>query len=300
MGAGFRFLFKFPATLFCVWLAYQTGYGVASLFHEDVIPTCDLCMNGAPIEWILYIPLVFVGIFITFILQIVFGLKPFGTVLLHSAFFFLFFRFTFTEFGSYPFTHLLFVVSVGSSIPFGWIFDICWTKLIYRRKMYHIQTERLALRKMTPEDASFAFELNSDPKVVQYTGDGPFESVEAARTFLENYSDYERNGFGRWAVVLKNTDETIGWCGLKRDRETGEIDLGYRFLRKHWNKGYASEAAIACLDAGFRQFAMDRIVGRARKENVYSIRILEKVGMQHVADFEEDGESWVLYEMLIR
>jgi [ribosomal protein S5]-alanine N-acetyltransferase len=161
---------------------------------------------------------------------------------------------------------------------------------------FTLETERLSLREMTPGDAPFAFELNSDPEVVQYTGDGPFGSVEEARTFLENYSDYRRNGFGRWAVVLKATGEVIGWCGLKRDRETNEIDLGYRFLRRHWNKGYASEAAIACLEAGFGQFAMDRIVGRARKENSYSIRILEKVGMHHVEDFEEDGESWVLYE----
>lgn len=157
------------------------------------------------------------------------------------------------------------------------------------------ETERLLLRELTPDDAAFAFELNSDPEVLQYTGDEPFATPEAAREFLSNYSDYVRNGFGRWGVVLKATGGLIGWCGLKRDRETQEVDLGYRFFRKDWNKGYASEAAQACMEIGNRQFGLSRIVGRARKENRHSIRILEKVGMHYVEDFTEDGETWVVY-----
>jgi RimJ/RimL family protein N-acetyltransferase len=161
---------------------------------------------------------------------------------------------------------------------------------------FTLETERLFLRELTPDDAAFAFELNSDPEVIRYTGDGPFDSVEAARTFLENYTDYERNGFGRWGAELKATGGLIGWCGLKRDRDTGEVDLGYRFFRRHWNNGYASEAAIACLKTGFSHFAVDRIVGRAAKENVYSWRILEKIGMSFVEEYEEDGEQWKLYK----
>jgi len=164
--------------------------------------------------------------------------------------------------------------------------------------MFQLHTQRLSLRELTADDAPFAFDLNSDPEVLKYTGDEPFETPEEARTFLENYSDYQRNGFGRWGVVLKESGELIGWCGLKRDRETNEVDLGFRFFRKHWNKGYASEAAFACMEAGFAQFGIDRIVGRARKENMYSIRILEKVGMHFVRDFEEDGETWTLFEIL--
>lgn len=163
--------------------------------------------------------------------------------------------------------------------------------------MFQLQTERLLLREMTPDDAPFAFDLNSDPEVLKYTGDEPFDSIEEARRFLENYSDYQRNGFGRWGVQRKDTGELIGWCGLKRDRETNEVDLGFRFFRKDWNKGYASEAAFACMEAGFRQFGIDKIVGRARKENTYSIRILEKIGMHFVNHFEEDGDNWTLYSI---
>lgn len=160
-----------------------------------------------------------------------------------------------------------------------------------------LATERLLLRELTPEDAAFAFELNSDPEVLRYTGDGPFDSVEEARTFLENYPDYARNGFGRWGVVLRETGELLGWCGLKRDRETQEIDLGFRFFRRNWNSGYATEAAQACLQWGFGQ-KMERIVGRAMKTNTASVRVLEKVGMRFVEPFEEDGETWQLYQIL--
>jgi len=158
-----------------------------------------------------------------------------------------------------------------------------------------LTTDRLVLREILPSDADSMFELNSDPEVLKYTGDDPFESVAATREFLENYSDYQRNGFGRWAVILKETGELLGWCGLKRDRDTNEVDIGYRFLQKHWNKGYATESAIACMRFGAEQLKLERIIGRARTENIASIRVFDKLGMTWVSNFEEDGESWVLY-----
>lgn len=163
---------------------------------------------------------------------------------------------------------------------------------------FKLQTPRLTLRELTPDDAQFAFDLNNDPEVVRYTGDGPFESLEEARTFLENYSDYQRNGFGRWGVELKETGQLIGWCGLKRDRETGEVDLGYRFFRQSWNNGYATEAGQACLKVA-PSFEISEIIARADKANPASWRIMEKLGFSYVEDFEEEGATWVLYRILI-
>lgn len=162
-----------------------------------------------------------------------------------------------------------------------------------------VETERLILRELTPNDAQFAFELNGNPEVVMYTGDGPFDSVEEARQFLENYSDYQRNGFGRWGVVLKETGELIGWCGLKRDRETGEVDLGYRFFQESWNKGFATEASAACLEIGKTKFGLERIIARARKENPASYKVMEKLGFTFEKDYSEDGETWVLYAIIL-
>ncbi|MCW5900271.1 MAG: GNAT family N-acetyltransferase [Flavobacteriales bacterium] len=141
-------------------------------------------------------------------------------------------------------------------------------------------TERLHLREMTPDDADHAFLLNSDPEVVRYTGDGPFASVEEARAFLAAYPDYRRHGFGRWAMMRTADDAWLGWCGLKR-LEDGTVDLGYRLLREHWGRGYATEAAQASLELGFGQFGLETIVGRVAQGNIASIRVLEKLGMRY-------------------
>lgn len=159
-----------------------------------------------------------------------------------------------------------------------------------------LETSRLVLRELTPADADFAFDLNNDPEVLRFTGDQPFESIEAARIFLENYSDYSRNGFGRWMMIDKMTGESIGWYGLKLDRETDEVDIGYRLFRRHWNKGYATEEAEACLLKGFTDFGLTEIIGRARRENAASIRVLGKLGMTFKESFIEDGHPWACYE----
>ena len=143
-----------------------------------------------------------------------------------------------------------------------------------------IETERLQLREFSPDDAQSMFDLNADPEVIKYTGDQPFESIDQAKTFLENYKDYKKNGFGRWAIITKSDHEFIGWCGLKLNEEK-LIDLGFRVFRKHWNKGYATEAAKFCLNYGFETLGFDQIIGRVVAENTASIKVLEKLGMRY-------------------
>lgn len=142
-----------------------------------------------------------------------------------------------------------------------------------------LETPRLLMRKMLPEDAQACFDMNNDPEVVRYTGDGPFASLEEAREFLENYDPYSTEGFGRYAVLQKETGEFIGFCGLRMLKDEGYVDLGYRLVRREWGKGYACEAAEACLEEGFSKFHLPFIVGRVMKENTASIRVLEKLGM---------------------
>lgn len=158
-------------------------------------------------------------------------------------------------------------------------------------------TTRLYLREMTSADAERAFILNSDPEVVRHTGDGPFASVEAARAFLAAYPDYKLHGFGRWAVVREADGTWLGWCGLKR-HANGDVDLGYRFLREHWGQGYATEAGGACLELGFGRFGLDTIIGRVARENLASVRVLEKLGMRYwKTDVCEHDPKALIYRM---
>ena len=73
-----------------------------------------------------------------------------------------------------------------------------------------LETERLLLREFDISDAEKMYQLNSDPDVIKYTGDGPFESIESTARFLSNYSDYQKNGFGRWICFEKISKEVVG------------------------------------------------------------------------------------------
>jgi RimJ/RimL family protein N-acetyltransferase len=143
-----------------------------------------------------------------------------------------------------------------------------------------IETPRLLLREFVLEDAFDIYELNADPEVIRYTGDPPFETVENARDFLNNYKDYENNGFGRWAVIKKDSNTFLGRCGLKLN-EQNLIDIGFRFFRREWNKGYATESAKACLEYGFMELNIKEIIGRVAMQNMASIKVLEKLAMEY-------------------
>lgn len=114
-----------------------------------------------------------------------------------------------------------------------------------------LETERLLLRELNVGDAESFYALNLNPNVIRYTGDSSFESVEEAARFLQNYKDYKTNGYGRWAVIDQSSGAFLAWCGLKYSKDADETDIGFRFFEQHWNKGYATESARACLNYGF-------------------------------------------------
>lgn len=160
------------------------------------------------------------------------------------------------------------------------------------------ETPRLLLRKKTIDDAPFFLELNADPLVTQYTGDGAFENLKAAEDIVKYViSQYDKNGYGRWLVANKETGEPLGWCGLKYHDDTQETDLGYRFMQKHWGKGYATEASLACIDYGFKVLKLNRIYGQAMKENIASINVLKKVGMTYLREDLCVGHESFIYEL---
>lgn len=161
-----------------------------------------------------------------------------------------------------------------------------------------IETPRLLLRKKVVEDAPFFFELNSDPLVTQYTGDGAFKNIQEAEEIVKYViGQYEKNGYGRWLVAEKENGAPLGWCGLKYHDDTQETDLGYRFMQKYWGKGYATEAALACMDYGFKVLKLNRIYGQAMKENVNSINVLKKVGMTYLREDLYEGHDSCIYEL---
>ena len=160
-----------------------------------------------------------------------------------------------------------------------------------------LETNRLYLRQMTIDDAENFYLLNLDWEVVQYTGDDAFENIQSAKLFLENYNHYAQYDFGRWAVIDKNNEIFLGWCGLKYSPKSDEFDIGFRFFKKYWNQGYATESAKACIDLGFHKYKIPKIVGHARTENKASIKVLEKIGLTYSGIFNFDGHEGVIYSI---
>lgn len=158
-----------------------------------------------------------------------------------------------------------------------------------------LQTPRLILRELNVKDAQNFYDLNSNPKVIKFTGDKPFQSVEDAEMFLANYTAYQDYGYGRWAVIEKVSGEFLGWCGLKFDGK--QTDIGFRFFENHWGNGYATESAKACLKYGFGELGLSEIIGRAMKENIASIQVLEKIGMKYHSDLDCADFPGVLYKI---
>lgn len=157
-----------------------------------------------------------------------------------------------------------------------------------------IESERLILRELNVNDSENFYNLNSDPEVLRYTGDVPFSSIAAAETFLINYSEYQINGFGRWAVILKEANSFIGWCGLKLNEEN-LVDIGFRFFKREWGKGFATESAKAAIEFGFDTLKLKEIIGRASINNISSIRVLEKLNMTFWKQDSFDGVGESLY-----
>lgn len=151
------------------------------------------------------------------------------------------------------------------------------------------QTSRLILRETSAADAQMMYDLNNDPEVIRYTGDPPFQSVAEASIFLDQYDHFQKYNRGRWAVVDRASGDILGWCGLKYHEDTGENDIGYRLFRKYWNKGFATEASHLALQYGFRRLGLDTVIARAVKENVTSIKVMQKLGLEYEQDFEEHG-----------
>lgn len=150
--------------------------------------------------------------------------------------------------------------------------------------MFLIETDRLKMYEFDESHAEYIFRLNHDPDVMRYTGDVYFESVEQALEKIKAYDHYRLRGYGRWLCEVKSTGEIIGWCGLKWEEEDGEefVDLGYRFFKKYWGMGYATESAFASLKYGFEKLGMDEIVARALPENEASIHVMKKLGMTYL------------------
>jgi len=165
------------------------------------------------------------------------------------------------------------------------------------------ETDRLIIREFNLIDAAAVLHFNAPEEVNRYTGDaGECESLQDAEAIIRDIwlAEYDKFGFGRWAVVLKETDRVIGFCGFKNDSHIGAIDIGYRFHPEHWGKGYATESNMACIDYAKHAMDLDRVLGDVVAENQASINVLLKLGMTFDKQYREDQVTVNRYQMFLK
>jgi RimJ/RimL family protein N-acetyltransferase len=168
-----------------------------------------------------------------------------------------------------------------------------------------LETERLLLRPLELSDADDMFAMDSNPNVHTYLWKIPVQTIEDSIKIIEYIrGQYERNNIGRFATILKETGEFIGWTGIKyiddhvENGNTNFYDYGYRLNEKFWGKGYATEASIAWLDYGFNQMKIEIMNAYAHKANGASNAILKKIGMTLIEDYpDKDGIIWNWWKM---
>jgi [ribosomal protein S5]-alanine N-acetyltransferase len=152
--------------------------------------------------------------------------------------------------------------------------------------MMIIETSRLWLREMEQSDYPELCKILQDEDVM-YAYEGGFSDAEVQAWLDKDINNYKELGFGRWAVILKGTNEMIGQCGLtiQNFNDKQVLEVSYLFQKSFWGHGYATEAAIACRDYAFEKLNASEVFSIIRDTNIASQNVAKRNGMTIVDKF---------------
>ena len=142
------------------------------------------------------------------------------------------------------------------------------------------ETERTYLREMNQTDFNSLCKILQD-KDTMYAYEGAFNDKEVQEWLDRQLSRYQKWNFGLWAVILKETDEMIGQCGLTMQpwKEKEVLEIGYLFNRFYWHKGYAIETAKASKKYAFEAIKANEVCSIIRDTNIASQNVAIRNGM---------------------
>jgi len=170
-----------------------------------------------------------------------------------------------------------------------------------------LRTERLLLREFNTADFSEVFDYQNDSHYLRYY---PWsvrtflEVKNVVQSFIDQQHERPRTKF-QLSIILKSKDRLIGNCGIRKGHlEDKDAEIGYEISPQHWGLGYATEAARAILDFGFTDLKLHRISATTIVENIASVSVMQKLGMQKEARLRENrwmkGRWWdtLVYSIL--
>ena len=172
-----------------------------------------------------------------------------------------------------------------------------------------VATARLWMRVPEPTDRSALHAMWADPRVMQDLG--PVRDAAGSDAILARHDGFRSERLGFWVAERREDGATVGFCGLKRGNPgspiEGMLEVGWMLAEAYWGQGYAAEAAVASIDWAWANLDEDRIVAITAERNRKSQRLMERIGMTHVAGGDFDHPSFdvgdplrrtVLYEIL--
>jgi len=162
-----------------------------------------------------------------------------------------------------------------------------------------IETSRLVLRLMDENDLDDMLKIFTDKNVMKCFGLESFSREQMKKWVDRNLDHQKKYGYGLFSGILKSNQELIGDCGLEHTEfeEKPCVEIGYDFLSKYWNQGYATEAARAVKDYAVGRLSIDSkyLCSFIRKNNKASQRVSEKIGMQKIKEYTVHDTDYCLY-----
>jgi ribosomal-protein-alanine N-acetyltransferase len=153
-----------------------------------------------------------------------------------------------------------------------------------------IETNRLILRELTENDADDLFKFFGDPEAMKYLpGTKNLNEIEEWLSLV--FQSYQNMHFGPWAVILKGSNEFLGYCGLYLQKNVDgkdEVEILYGLIRRYWGVGYATEAAIGVYEYGKTELKLRRFISLVAPDNLRSSNVVKKVGMK----LEKETRRW--------
>ena len=161
-----------------------------------------------------------------------------------------------------------------------------------------LETKRLILREYMEDDFKELYEILSDPITMSHYPK-PYDEEGTMRWLNWCINSYKQNGFGLWAVILKETNTFIGDCGISMQKIDGEWlpEVGYHINKKYWRNGYAKEAGLAVVKWAFMNTNYLNLYSYMTKDNIASYKTAESLGMKFLKEYKEEEEVLLVYSI---